>query len=60
MTIAGQQKQQKEMMSQFRVCYIPGGMSLEHSAWWLCETMVFADGTVINYKLRFIKRADYK
>lgn len=48
------------MMDQFRVCYFPGGMTLEHSAWWLCEAMVCEDGTVTHYKLRFIKRADYK
>lgn len=23
------------MMDQFKVAYIPGGMSLNHSAWWL-------------------------
>lgn len=28
------------MMDQFRVCYIPSGMGLDHSAWWLCERRV--------------------
>jgi hypothetical protein len=47
------------MMDHFRVCYIPGGMGLSHSSWWLCERKV-VDGMVMDWKLKFLKWADYK
>jgi hypothetical protein len=39
------------MMNQFFVRYIPGGMSLNHSAWWLFE--VNAKGYEVPVKKLF-------
>jgi hypothetical protein len=47
------------MMDQFRVCYIPGGMSLNHSGWWLCHTVYCRDGATVDVPFRFLKKADY-
>ena len=46
------------MMDQFRVCYIPGGMGLDHSAWWLCERRVI-DGVGRDWPLRRLRRSNY-
>lgn len=46
------------MMNQFRVRYIPGGMSLNHSGWWLVE-QVFHSGVNIEVPVRYLKRSDY-
>ena len=44
------------MMDQFYVQYIPGGMGLDHSAWWLyCR-----HDAVYSYAIKMLRRADYK
>ncbi len=48
------------MMSEFVVRYIPGGMSLNHSAWWLCKTAEFRDGTVHDVPIRMLRLSDYR
>ena len=47
------------MMNQYKVCYIPGGMSLNHSSWWLCERRLVS-GIYTDIPVKFIKKADYK
>ena len=47
-----------EMMAQFKVAYIPGGMGLNHSAWWLVETM-WDGGVLYQRPVRWLRRADY-
>jgi len=39
------------MMEQFTVKYIPGGMSLRHSAWWLYQD---------DQPIKLLKKSDYK
>jgi hypothetical protein len=46
------------MMNQFKVCYIPGGMSLNHSAWYLCETHLLS-GVYRDVSMKFLKVSDY-
>ena len=46
-------------MKQFKIQYIPGGMSLSHSAWWLCEIVVHRDGVVRSHPIKFLRKADY-
>ena len=46
------------MMQHFKIRYIPGGMGLNHSGWWLCET-VFCQGMYVNLQHRYLKRSDY-
>jgi hypothetical protein len=46
------------MMDQFKVAYIPGGMSLRHSAWWLVET-AWVDGVLYQIPVLFLRRATY-
>ena len=47
------------MMNQFVVKYIFGGMSLNHSGWWLCEE--YWKGELrFSYPLKMLKRSDYK
>ena len=47
-------------MNQFRECYIPGGMGLNHSGWWLCVRVQWRDGTYYDKPVKFLRRADYK
>jgi hypothetical protein len=47
------------MMNQFKVCYIPGGMGLSHSSWWLCESKV-VQGMWMDWQIKRLKRSDYK
>ena len=46
-------------MAQFRECYIPGGMGLNHSGWWLCVRILHS-GVYIDRPVKFLRRADYK
>jgi hypothetical protein len=46
-------------MTQFRVRYIPGGMSLHHSAWWIVEEKWFND-IVVELPVKLLRKADYK
>lgn len=45
-------------MMQFKVCYVPGGMSLNHSGWWLCERMLHS-GVYIDVPRKYLRKADY-
>lgn len=47
------------MMNQFKIAYIPGGMGLDHSGWWLVETILHS-GCYIDVRHRYLKRSDYK
>lgn len=47
------------MMDQFVVRYIPGGMSLNHSGWWLCEKIMWRDGSFVEYPQKYLRRSDY-
>jgi hypothetical protein len=44
------------MMDRFVVRYIPGGMSLNHSGFWLC--VVSSDGHASP--IRMLEKVDYK
>jgi hypothetical protein len=46
------------MMDQFKLCYIPGGMSLYHSGWWLCKVLPLRDGMTYNAPIKMLKKAD--
>jgi hypothetical protein len=46
------------MMDQFVVTYIPGGMTLHHSAWYLCEN-IYRSGVYFPYRHTCLKRSDY-
>lgn len=46
------------MMEQFKVCYIPGGMGLDHSFWWLCELRI-VQGIWMDWPIKRLKRSDY-
>ena len=46
-------------MHQFQVRYIPGGMGLNHSAWWICATVLW-DGVYVNVPVKYLYRSDYK
>jgi len=48
------------MVENFSVRYIPGGMSLSHSGWWLVHTLQFRDGTIYEMPIRMVRKADYK
>jgi len=48
------------MMKEFKVRYIPGGMSGAHSAWWVCQVILWRDGTVIERPVKYLRKADYK
>jgi hypothetical protein len=48
------------MMDQFSIKYIPGGMSLDHSAWWLCERVVLRSGEYYDIPRKRIRQSDYK
>lgn len=52
-------RRQPDCMEQFKISYIPGGMGLDHSAWWLCVT-VLLDGIYVDLKLKYMRKADYK
>lgn len=47
------------MMDHFRVRYYPGGMSLNHSAWWLVECR-FISGEYVEIPVKYLRKADYK
>lgn len=47
------------MMDHFKVCYIPGGMGLNHSSWWLCERK-FIQGIMVDIRIKYMRKADYK
>lgn len=47
------------MMDQFVIRYIPGGMSLNHSGWWLCLQW-FCQGQVAETPVRMLRKSDYQ
>jgi hypothetical protein len=47
------------MMDHFVVRYIPGGMSLYHSGWWLCQLQPIRDGFVHEAPIRMLSKASY-
>lgn len=47
------------MMDQFRVRYIPGGMGMNHSAWWIVEAK-WHSGVLVETPVKWLRRADYK
>ena len=47
-----------DMMDQFRVRYIPGGMGLDHSAWWLCQRELQA-GMYVDRPVLRLRKSDY-
>ena len=47
------------MMDQFQVRYIPGGMSLNHSGWWLTQLHHFRDGTIYEAPIRMLQKSSY-
>jgi hypothetical protein len=47
------------MMNHFRVCYIPGGMSINHSAWFLCERQLVS-GVYRDIPIKYLRKSDYK
>ena len=47
------------MMDHFRLQYWPGGVSLNHSSWWISETRLLG-GVVVQIRVKFLKWADYK
>lgn len=53
-------KGEENMMQDFKVKYIPGGMSGAHSAWWLCQTITWRNGSVYDKPLTVLRKADYK
>jgi hypothetical protein len=44
------------MMDQFKVCYVPGGMSLYHSGWWLCKVLPWRDGKTYAKPIKMLKK----
>jgi hypothetical protein len=46
------------MMDQFRVRYIPGGMGLDHSAWWLCHRELHS-GMYIDRPVLRLRKSSY-
>lgn len=46
-------------MTHFRVRYIPGGMGLNHSAWWIVEAK-WLNGMLVELPVKFLRKADYK
>jgi len=46
-------------MNQFNVQYIPGGMSLNHSGWWLCQAITWKDGSSFNHPIKLLRKATY-
>ena len=47
------------MMDQFQIKYIPGGMTLNHSGFFLCLVLYFNDGVYIE-QLKKVGKADYQ
>ena len=47
------------MMDHFRIQCRPGGMSLNHSAWWIVESRVVS-GVYVEIPVKYLRRADYK
>jgi hypothetical protein len=48
------------MMNHFVIRYVPGGMGLSHSGWWLCEKISYGDGTYFDRPQKYLRRSDYK
>ena len=48
------------MMDQFQVRYIPGGMSLYHSGWWLVQLHHFRDGLIHEAPIRMLQKSSYQ
>jgi hypothetical protein len=46
-------------MGQFRVSYIPGGMGLDHSAWWVVEKRLI-NGMYVDLRVQRLRRSEYK
>jgi len=46
------------MMNHFKVTYIPGGMGLDHSGWFLCEVISY-NGVDVPFKHKYLVRSDY-
>jgi hypothetical protein len=46
------------MMDQFKVTYVPGGMSGHHSAWWLVEVRVY-QGMIVREPVLWLRRSTY-
>jgi hypothetical protein len=46
-------------MSEFVVRYIPGGMSLYHSGWWLVRLMPVHSGLIHEAPIRMLRKSDY-
>lgn len=45
-------------MAQFKIKYIPGGMGLNHSAWWVCVNVLY-DGIYLDIPIKYIRKSDY-
>ena len=45
-------------MDQFRVRYIPGGMGLDHSAWWVVECRIM-QGMWVEIPIQRLRWSDY-
>ena len=48
------------MMDQFAVRYIPGGMSLYHSGYWLVRLWTLANGVVHEAPIRMLQQSSYQ
>jgi hypothetical protein len=45
-------------MQQFKVCYLPGGMGLDHSSWWVCARTLL-NGVYVDVRIQYLRRSDY-
>jgi hypothetical protein len=54
------EKRSADMMDQFVVRYIPGGMTLYHSGWWLCQLQRFGDGQTHEALIRMLVKSNYQ
>ncbi len=48
------------MMDQFAVRYIPGGMSLYHSGYWLVQLQPLSNGVVHEAPIRMLQKSSYQ
>jgi hypothetical protein len=48
------------MMDQFVVRYIPGGMTLYHSGWWLCQLQQLGNGQTHEAPIRMLTKSTYQ
>jgi hypothetical protein len=48
---------QKNMMDQFQINFIPGGMSMNHDGWWVCLRVTDRDGSSFDYPIKMIRKA---